>query len=429
MPSTGCVVPPSNECQDRPPEFHSPNSRNNGEIHQEAKELGLLPGEWPKMLCDGEVLTALLLSTSYSEKYKGRKLQPDATAEIILPAPGNQTRKIYPKLLHRAGYREAVAFIWLSGKTMFVAFSPLRFRSQFVKILCAGDVQDGLDLNGQPKKVSWRSPGGTDGTEVNVPVSTYVYRKLRDLWGKHGLWDGLASMHNKHQPHRVIFAGISHGAALAQAGALQFQMTMRQAQVYVVTWNAYRWTDAIGRAVVEKELGDRILPFALSRRASTEPQATRYWDSVTMIPRRYAAMPNMLLLDADSGEILDHMEPDKPGRIGAVFLMRMFELHFAKAAIAATKKATKTWCGCLANDLAEDEDFASPMAVRIQEKILRSSQKFAEAQKEARKRGVEKLRSISSIDLVERISVQRLPRGPDQSPKPLWRRLLSCLNT
>merc|ERR1712129_652433 len=126
------------------------------------------------------------------------------------------------------------------------------------------------------------------------------------------------------------------------------------------------------------------------------------------------AMPNMLLLDADSGEILDHMEPDKPARIGAVFLMRMFELHFAKAAIAATKKATKTWCDCLANDLAEDEDFANPMAVRIQEKILRSSQKFAEAQKEARQRGVEKLRSISSIDLVERISVQRLPRGPDQ---------------
>lgn len=438
-PSTGYATPLGDDPKlDAVFAQHSFNSHDPS-LLEEVKELGLLPGDWPKMLCDGEVLTALLLSTSFSEKYKGRKMQPGDVAEITLPAPGNKTRTCRPKLLQRAGYKEAVAFIWLGDDqypqpTFYVAFSPLRFRSQFLKILCAGDVQDGLDLNNEPKTASWKADdGGTGSASVNVPVSAYVYHKLRKLWGQHGLWDALSSLYNTHKPHRVIFAGISHGAALAQAAALQFQMTIKQAQVYALTWNAYRWTDSIGRAIVERELGDRILPFALSRRGA-EPQATRYWDTATTMPRRYSPMPNMLLIDADSGEILEHVDAEKPSNYGAVFLMRFFELHFAKAAISATKKATMTWCGCIVSDqdISQDEDFSSPLKLRIQEKILRSSQKFAKAQKAARKRSTERIRSISTIELprLSHKDMFRLPRGQDQRQSlPWWiRRCLPCLS-
>lgn len=421
-------------------------TRDLSDAHSSTNGLGLLPGDWPKMLCDGEVLMALILSTSFSEKYKGRHMQPGATAEITLPAPGDQTWTCHPHLLHRAGNKEAVAYIWLSNDqrsepTLYVAFSPLRHRSQFFKIWCSGDIQDGLDLNNEPRTATLTA-GTQDGKSVNVPVSAYVYHKLRKLWGLHGLWDGLKSMYDKYEPNRIIFSGISHGAALAQVAALQFQMTIRQAKVYVVTWNAYRWTSPIGRAVVDQELGDRILPFALSR-VRAEPQATRYWDSVTGFPSRYASMPNMLLLDADTGAILEHKDPDTPAPLTGAFLMRMFELHFARAALAATKKATKQWCGCVVKDedrIPEEEQFVmSPMAERIQERILSSSQKLAEAQMEVKRRSSEaqmelkkrsaRLRSMSRELSGVRLprSLSRLPRGPDQTPPlPLWKRLVCC---
>lgn len=37
-----------------------------------------------------------------------------------------------------------------------------------------------------------------------------------------------------------IFSGISHGAALAQAAALKFQIEHQEIEVHVVTWNPYR---------------------------------------------------------------------------------------------------------------------------------------------------------------------------------------------
>lgn len=344
--------------------------------------LQTLPGPWASMLRGGQVLTALILSTSYSEKYKGRYMQRGAVAELRLPAQGDKTRTIFPRLLCRSGNKEAVAFIWLGDDsaqdhTLYVTFSPLRYRSQFCKIYCAGIVQDGLDHDISTTRTTTRN-ASSNGEPEKVPISAYVYHKLKKLWGKHGLWNQLSECVDKFNTHSIIFSGISHGAALAQAAALQFRLRRHQAQVFVVTWNAYRWTNEKGRALVEKEFGDKILPFALSRR-STEPQATRYWDSVTGFPGSFASMPNSILLDADSGHMFNHTAPHKSSHLGAHFLMRMFELHFAKAAINATKKATSAACGGDQDAIFEDEYFVNPFKEAFQDKVLETTEQIAQA--------------------------------------------------
>merc|ERR1712238_173212 len=106
---------------------------------------------------------------------------------------------------------------------------------------------------------------------------------------------------------------------------------------------------------MQAEFKDRILAFALSR-CGSEPQATRYWDSVTGFPSRYAPMPNMVLLDADTGSMFNHNDSHETMQPGAAFVMRMFELHFARAAIVATKRATAAACGAEKEALEALED-------------------------------------------------------------------------
>jgi hypothetical protein len=270
--------------------------------------------------------------------------------------------------------QEAVAFIWLGDEeadpTLYVAFSPLRFRSQFLKIICAGDVNDGLQL---PQEVP------VNCKDVTVPVSSYVVSKLRKLWGRFRLRDHLLECVEQHSSKKVVFAGISHGASLAQAAALQFQLWCGSVEAYVVTWNSYRWTNEVGVALMEEHFQDRILAFALSR-VKTEPQATRYWDSVTGFPERHAPMPNMVLLDADSGLMFEHKLARRPMGISiATGLMRMSELHFASVALAATKKATAAACGADGEEVEDDGWMMSPMREKFQQKVLHTSQRIAEA--------------------------------------------------
>ncbi|CAK0824180.1 unnamed protein product [Prorocentrum cordatum] len=103
--------------------------------------------------------------------------------------------------------------------------------------------------------------------------------------------------------HRVVFCGISHGAALAQAAALKFKDQQQSADVFVITWNAYRWTDDSGSRAVERTFGYRFLPLVMSRRRGGT-RSTRYWDSVAHFPDTLSAMPNVALLDADTGGII-----------------------------------------------------------------------------------------------------------------------------
>lgn len=344
-----------------------------------------LHGSWTALLRGGQVMTALILSTSYSEKYKGRHLKPGAVAELRLPSEGDQPVNTRPSLLHRSGNKEAVAFTWLGDesagdRSIYVAFSPLRHRIQFLKICCAGMVEDGISNidRSQSKFAAWKAPA--EAFHRKVPISAYVHHKLQKLWGAQGLWQSLSSCVEEFPSHRVIFAGISHGGALAQAAALQFCLRKRHQQVYIVTWNAYRWTNDIGKAAVEEELADRILPFVLSRRKE-EPHATRYWDSVTGFPPTYAPMPNCVLLDADTGDMFRHTAPQKGSNIGALFLMRMFELHFAKAALIAMKKATVASHG---GNRAADMDSGcsiNPLAEAFQDKVLHTTDHIAQAGK------------------------------------------------
>ncbi|CAK0866532.1 unnamed protein product [Prorocentrum cordatum] len=148
-----------------------------------------LPRIWHDLFKQGQVLTALLLSTSFSEKYRGRNMWPDTpnnVAEIRLPAfsgsgdaaGGEKTWK--PTLLGRCGNREAVAFIWRGDDqddtgTLYVAFSPLRYKSQFVKVVGAGLATNGLSLRrtaAQTTPANWGAADDT-GQELHISVSTY----------------------------------------------------------------------------------------------------------------------------------------------------------------------------------------------------------------------------------------------------------------
>ena len=81
-----------------------------------------------------------------------------------------------------------------------------------------------------------------------------------------------------------------------------------------------------------------MLNFVLSRRKYY--QANRYWDTVTGFPKGLSPMPNLVLLDADSGRFYRHHLPFQGFQWGAVTMMRAFELHFARSALSAMKKAT-----------------------------------------------------------------------------------------
>ncbi|CAE7928741.1 DYRK4 [Symbiodinium sp. KB8] len=351
-----------------------------------------LPGEWPALLHGGQIFTALLLSTSFSEKYRGRFMKglnsaaniglvytELSRAELRIPhRSGDETWHLY--LLHRAGNREAVAFIWVAGtaggdRTIYVCFSPLRYRTQFVKICCAGLAKNGMSARRACHQTTDASMG-----EMMLPVSEYIKVKLDRLWDPDGdqrLYHKLLQTVKELPSHRVIFSGISHGAALAQAAALKFQIQRQETEVFVVTWNAYRWTDSTGREAAERNLGTRMLHFVLSRRETA--QANRYWDSVTGFPQDFSPMPNQVLLDADTGGFYKH-HGESRSQLGAALLMRTFELHFARSAISATKKATAQAVGWDDASSEDDEHYLLNRRLELfQDSLMNKAKKVAMA--------------------------------------------------
>jgi hypothetical protein len=135
-----------------------------------------------------------------------------------------------------------------------------------------------------------------------------------------------------------LFAGISHGGALAQAAALRYglQQPGYAARIFVVSWNAYKWTEKKGALLAHEVLGSRLLPVVLS----TESGQNRRWDSVPEFPPGFAQMPDPLLLDVDSGAFFGNLRLGEAS-LSLNFATRFLELHFAKAAIEGMKKATE----------------------------------------------------------------------------------------
>mmetsp|Transcript_20507 Transcript_20507/g.43607 ORF Transcript_20507/g.43607 Transcript_20507/m.43607 type:complete len:376 (-) Transcript_20507:57-1184(-) len=297
---------------------------------------GRLPGAFPELLREGQMYTALVLSTVFSEKYKGQRMQPGEAAEVQLPvALANSSPRRVSTLLARAGHYEAVPFIWLGDTsvgdaTLYVAFSPLRKKRQFWKLLSSGTslVEDRVV----------RQNGGSEVFVETLRISSYIKDKLDNLWSeKYGFGQQLSKAAAAHPGHRICFSGISHGAALAQAAALRFILLEPAAchRVTVTTWNGYKWTDAMGSALVGRLLGERLLPCVLSR------GAPRRWDSAAEFPPStsgFAPMPGVVLLDVDSGVFLERVRLGD-AQLSMDFASRMAELHFAKTAIRALRTA------------------------------------------------------------------------------------------
>lgn len=290
---------------------------------------GALSDNFAELLRDGQMFAALVLSTSFSEKYKGKHLKKGAEAELALPA-GLQHSVWKVTLFERYGIREATPFIWFGDvehgdKTLYVAFGPLRNKRQYFKLLSQGThlVDDKV-----------RS---SDGTEHDIRITGYMKRLLDYLWfGDCNFAEDLAKVAAGHSNMRIIFSGISHGAALAQAAGLRFALQYAdiRSRVFVVNWNAYKWTDANGRRIAEQVLGERLLPLVLSARTGTH----RRWDSVPEFPPGLSPMSGSLLLDVNSGEFFSNLVLGD-ARANFNFCFRLMELHFAKAAIGAMKVA------------------------------------------------------------------------------------------
>jgi len=303
---------------------------------------GSIIEEWTRWLSGGQVLSALLLSTSFSEKYKGRNMQSGAQAELALPPRSSreadsETRRL--KLLDRAGKKEAVAFIWLGDTSagdanLYVAFSPMRSHRQLVKILGMGVSFEEEAPAGAAGE--YRSTAGPE----SIVISTYIKRKLYKLWATHGLREKLERALIDYPGRSVFFSGISHGATLAQAASLQFACAHPDVKVRAITWNSLKWTDSAGSAFVERVLGSRMLPFVLSRQ---KVDADRHWDSVSGFPAVLAPMPLLVLMDADTGTLLPRCTsstfPGTSNPVNPVDAHYALQLHFATEAIRATRKA------------------------------------------------------------------------------------------
>jgi len=309
----------------------------------------LLSAYWRRSLQEGRLNTALLLSTVFSEKYSGRTMEVGEVAEVFLPTasdpvtcePG-EPRQLRPKLLFRAGCLQASPFLWLGDEeagddTLYVCFGPLRQKRQVMKIFSSGST-----LEEDVVKCG-------DSTQV-VRVSNYVKSLLDRLWADDRLGERLSAAVAERPGHRVLFAGVSHGAVLAQAAALRFKLTRSvpdaatqtpsgtgqslcaSGEVTVVSWNGYKWTDAQGAALAGQQL--RLLPLALSMVEA----GVRLVDSVVEYPAgEFEPMPGVTALDRATGNFFECVVGKVTRNLESMHRMR--QLHFAQAVLKAMKMA------------------------------------------------------------------------------------------
>eukprot|EP00930_Biecheleria_cincta_P008026 TRINITY_DN10935_c0_g1_i2.p1 TRINITY_DN10935_c0_g1~~TRINITY_DN10935_c0_g1_i2.p1 ORF type:complete len:438 (+),score=57.69 TRINITY_DN10935_c0_g1_i2:37-1350(+) len=300
-----------------------------------------LPDAWSQMLGDGHVLSSLLLATVYSEKYRGRNMHPDETAQLALPIgpeEGNN-RESSATLLHRTYSKENAAFIWrcneLDAKVVYIAFNPLRKNVQFVRLL--KNVALGAVLVNHEMPLPVPDTGGlTVRRSRPVKMMRYISQKVESLYVKHEFSRMLDDTLSRFPDHRMIFTGISHGATLAQAAALRASMRYPDRQFHIATWNAYKWTDAEGSRLMDEVFGKRLLPFVISQEG--QDGARRRWDSVSGAPSGLASMRGITFLDAETGEF--RVCPRVPDlTIGVTAARAAMDLHFARTALRATKLA------------------------------------------------------------------------------------------
>jgi len=331
----------------------------------------LLSAYWLRSLQEGRLNTALLLSTVFSEKYSGRRMEVGEVAEISLPTasdpvtcePG-KPRQLRPKLLFRTGCLQASPFLWLGDEeagdaTLYVCFGPLRQKRQVMKIFSSGStLQEDVVKCG-------------DATQV-VRVSNYIKSLLDRLWADDRLGERLSAAVAERPGHRVLFAGVSHGAVLAQAAALRFKLTWSDpdaamqtlsgtgqtrcasGEVTVVSWNGYKWTDAQGAALAGQQL--RLLPVALS----LVEAGVRLVDSVVEYPAgEFEPMPGVTALDRDTGDFFECVVGKVHRNLES--MNRMRQLHFAQAVLKAMKMAM---VASLADEVAEPRAVVEMMVQR-----------------------------------------------------------------
>lgn len=292
-----------------------------------------LPGEWPALTRGGQLWAGLILSTSFSHKYKGANMKPGESVTVKHPTKkkGDDALTWQAKLLDVSGNKEGVAMIWLGDeahgdRTIYVAMSMLRNFRQVRKINYS-KLETGRGGSGSEK---WES----------MHIASYIRWKVDKMWDNYDLGNKLDKVVKEYPEHRIMFAGISHGASLAQVAALRFALTRPKANTCCAAWNAYRWTDQDGSEIVRSTFGDKMLTFVLMQWAYH--RGLRIWDALSDHPHDLAILPNVWLLDTDSGGLAAEKQVEGfPGKAFWDFehFDKGYRLHYASIAIKATRLA------------------------------------------------------------------------------------------
>lgn len=240
-----------------------------------------------------------------------------------------------------------MAFIWrgdedAGDQTVYVAFSMMRAFGQAKKIVWMELSQADQAGGASSKKPLKQGASELPETWDEVQVGSYMRSKIDKLWDQYGFAPLLAQTMLDHPGHRLLFVGICHGGALAQVAAMRYNMSQPKEKARAISWNGYKWTDSAGTELVTRLMGDCLLPIVLSRweygRGGQSGQ--RVWDSVSGGPAHLEPMSQMVLQDVETGKFWScKPESNCPGRtrISWVSFKRLWRLHFAAAAIAATK--------------------------------------------------------------------------------------------
>jgi len=317
------------------------------------------------LMAGGQLWTALILAVHYNMNNAGATLDVGTSVKVRTPfsaSSASPTWSSAPVLLERLGTKCCAVHLW-SGQgiggdgAIYVTFTPARQGM--------GDI-----LTVDHLRRIWAGSSATRSDTDGITMSSYVKRKFDRLWAT-GFESALRRLITAPdlQGQKLIFAGVSHGATLAQIASYRFARKLpdwvdkdKLIDFATISWNSYLWTDAAGARAVHDTLRDRLLNVVLTQRQ--HDTLDRYMDSVSGygFDQDFSPIPSTILLEAGCNRKSSKQAPGDeeicgdflscdwqqdcppPTLLGKSFTTHLMKLHRAPRIQAAMKRATrKAW--------------------------------------------------------------------------------------
>eukprot|EP00930_Biecheleria_cincta_P085898 TRINITY_DN75265_c0_g1_i1.p1 TRINITY_DN75265_c0_g1~~TRINITY_DN75265_c0_g1_i1.p1 ORF type:complete len:716 (-),score=106.75 TRINITY_DN75265_c0_g1_i1:55-2202(-) len=155
----------------------------------------------------------------------------------------------------------------------------------------------------------WPELVGMDGNATSVNVSlkikSYEDYKLNKLWNHYGFHDTLQQMMERYPDHTMFMSGASRGATLSEIIGFRFALAFRNHSLYkmpyVVSTGAYRWTNEIGRNLVNCLLPQHFAHLFLSKPGKNGQPEFDFVSRVPWYSRGFVDMVPSYHIDKTSG--------------------------------------------------------------------------------------------------------------------------------